>query len=364
MKVNIRERARKNEVVYEYYFTYKGQRYSKSGYKTAKKAEKAGSIILAELMVNSPQNMTGGNMPLSQLITEFFDVVQYRYAQATLRCWSISLKRLSPDILKMPINNIKYNTIQTYFNKNADRTYWSNEHVRVPLCRVFEYAIRMKYINESPMNDVRVFGEVIEHRRTYVTQEQFDLIINEISNNNRLGYLKQGSMIIALKLGFFLGLRVGEVFALEKKDFDLENKTVSINKTLVYSGLKKEEYYAKSGAKTDASNDVLYIPDSLIDDLKKWFEINPTHIVCPDYNCGYMCPFSFDTYFNSRSKKVYGFNFNFHMLRHSFAQRLVDHNIDAKTAQELMRHVSFNTTMQYYVHSSDEKKINALNIVS
>lgn len=364
MKVNVRERKRKNETVYEYYFTYKGQRHSKSGYKTAKKAEKAGSLVLAELMVKSPQNMAGGNIPLQQLIDEFLEVVKLKYSENTLYLLKISLRHVDEVILRMPIKDVKYNIIQAFFNNHSQDAYRTNCSIRWGLSRVFDYAVRMKYVTDNPTKDVMVFGKVTKRKRTYITHDQLNIIIDEISHNYNLKNVKRGSLVMAVKLGYYLGLRFGEMAALDKKDFDLKNKTVVINKTVVYAGLKQKDLYVKNGGKTKTSNAILFVPDNLIEELKAWFKVNPFDIVCPEENGGYLSPTPFGIYFEKRSQNVYGFNFNYHMLRHSFAQRLVNNQIDTKTAQELMRHKSFNTTMQYYVHTSNDKKIEAVNMIS
>ena len=38
-------------------------------------------------------------------------------------------------------------------------------------------------------------------------------------------------------------------------------------------------------------------------------------------------------------------------------------DVDPKTTQELMRHKSYTTTMDYYVHKKEQDKIDALNSV-
>ncbi|URZ02810.1 tyrosine-type recombinase/integrase [Clostridium felsineum] len=45
----------------------------------------------------------------------------------------------------------------------------------------------------------------------------------------------------------------------------------------------------------------------------------------------------------------------FHTLRHVYESRLNDLNVDPKTIQSLMGHSSIKTTMDAYVHSSEEK---------
>ena len=55
-------------------------------------------------------------------------------------------------------------------------------------------------------------------------------------------------------------------------------------------------------------------------------------------------------------------NFRFHDLRHTFATRLIEKNIDIVVAKELMGHANISTTM-IYVHSDADRKKNAINVI-
>ncbi|MDA2916823.1 tyrosine-type recombinase/integrase [Nitrospinae bacterium AH_259_B05_G02_I21] len=52
-----------------------------------------------------------------------------------------------------------------------------------------------------------------------------------------------------------------------------------------------------------------------------------------------------------------------HTLRHTFAVSLLDQGVDLRTVQDLMGHSSITTT-QAYLHTSDEKKLAAVNSLS
>ena len=55
-------------------------------------------------------------------------------------------------------------------------------------------------------------------------------------------------------------------------------------------------------------------------------------------------------------------NFRFHDLRHTFATRLIEKNIDIVVAKELMGHADISTTM-IYVYSDADRKKNAINVI-
>jgi len=52
-----------------------------------------------------------------------------------------------------------------------------------------------------------------------------------------------------------------------------------------------------------------------------------------------------------------------HTCRHSFAVSLLDQGVDLRTVQDLMGHASITTT-QAYLHTSDEKKLAAVNALT
>ena len=45
-------------------------------------------------------------------------------------------------------------------------------------------------------------------------------------------------------------------------------------------------------------------------------------------------------------------DYHFHVLRHTFATRCVQSNVDIKSLSEILIHSSVNTTLNVYVHSS------------
>ena len=73
------------------------------------------------------------------------------------------------------------------------------------------------------------------------------------------------------------------------------------------------------------------------------------------------------TQIDKRLKKyceTIGYHFTGHQLRHAFAKMIYEAGIDVKTAQRLLRHADFKTTMNIYTEFSKEmteKSVNKLN---
>ena len=57
-------------------------------------------------------------------------------------------------------------------------------------------------------------------------------------------------------------------------------------------------------------------------------------------------------------------NVHFHMLRHSFATRLLELGVDVKTVSVLLEHSSARTTLDCYAHSPIEQQRSAVNLLA
>ncbi len=189
--------------------------------------------------------------------------------------------------------------------------------------------------------------------------EDFNTLINYLDSKNDFYY---AAYSIAMKIAFYTGLRSSEVLALEKKDFDFSLNQIDISKKLVTKGLKKEQFYATREMKSKKSKAIIPMPNILRNEIIQWFSMNPYEKVVCDIEGNYINP----TSLSNRVKAIaqqFNINFNFHMLRHTYATTLVMNNVDIKTTQELMRHSNFNTTLSLYTHIDNEHKKEVVNSV-
>ncbi len=225
---------------------------------------------------------------------------------------------------------------------------------------MFNHALKMQYIQFNPLTLVDVQGveNKMDHKNIICDTDFYELVI-ALKDTDKFTYF---AYAIALEIGFYTGLRISEVLALNKDDIDFENDLIYANKKLVYKGLKKDEFYATHQMKSKKSNSTIPLAQPLKQSLTEWFEINLDDKVICNEDGYYINPNVLSMNVKKLAKTL-NIDFHFHMLRHSFITNLVYNGVDVKTVQELARHSNINTTMSVYTHIQEEQKKAAINHV-
>lgn len=363
--MSIRKRASKkakNGYVYEVYFPYKQNgitcRYSKSGFKTKKEAQEHEALMLAELQENGSIKKEI-KKSLENVYHEFLEVGSAQYQSSTIYSTKKNYHYFEKELGQLPIATIDYSILQKYFNSRSEYGIETNKNIKKTISRILNFAMKVGYINNNPLNLVTVTGveNHLDHEEVLLYGD-FRTIINTLDK----GDFQRKAYSIAIQISYYTGLRISEVLALDKVDFDLENNLIFVNKKLLYKGLRKEEYTTSNQMKSKTSKAVIPLANPLKYSLIEWFKKNPYDKVICDIDGYYINPnvLSLDV---KKLAKNLGISFHFHMLRHTFATNLVNSDVDLKTAQELMRHSNINTTMSIYTHVNDQHKINVINNV-
>lgn len=222
------------------------------------------------------------------------------------------------------------------------------------LKRCFDYALANRVIEYNPMQHLSIPNGMQKKTREALTAEQQQWIIDT-------EHRAQLPAMIML----FAGLRRGEVSALLWSDVDLQNKTITVNKSYDFRENKVKT------TKTAAGIRVIPIPDILVEFLKST-EKNSVY-VCPCTNGTVMRESAWQRLWNSYMQTLnqkYGdfintestknipiivSTFTPHCLRHTYCTMLYESGIDAVTAKNLMGHKDISTTLGIYTHLSREK---------
>lgn len=161
------------------------------------------------------------------------------------------------------------------------------------------------------------------------------------------------------------GMRIGEVCALKWSDLDLVSGVVNINQTInrvyvIEEGKRKTELILDA---PKTKNSLRSIP--LSTDLMKLLKViskitSPDHYILTNEDKPTE-PRTYRSYYKTLLQKLDIPELNFHGLRHSFASSLIESKVDIKTVSVLLGHSNISTTLNLYVHPSDEQKKSAIN---
>lgn len=167
----------------------------------------------------------------------------------------------------------------------------------------------------------------------------------------------------AIFLGLYAGLRLGEICSLKWEDIDLDKKVIKINKSV--QRIRDISNNSKTilligTTKSKNSDRIIPIPTPLLKYLKG---IDNKDAACYVLSSKpkVIDPRKIQFQFKKLLDECNLSDINFHMLRHTFATNCIKLGIDVKSLSEILGHSNVNTTLNLYVHSSLEFKMQQMN---
>ena len=308
--------------------------------KTAREAEKKKEVYLEEL-----RNPT---IKLQKVIDEWSEIHEPEVAYKTWLGYSAHIKALEIAFGDINIKELSHldisHMVQTMAkSRYADKTVRTRLNV---LNMVMQHALYNRYITENPCTLVKVPKGLAKSKRELPSASETEKIKNSLSCHFGL---------FAYFL-LFTGLRRGEALCIEWQDIDFNSDVIHINKSLFFKNNKPE---IKS---TKTLNGIRNIP--LLLPLKvALLNISDKGT----YLFGGDKLMTEQTFRRSwqRYCKESGVAITPHQLRHAFATILFDAEISSKSAQQILGHADYKTTMEIYTHISntreqaDTEKLNA-----
>lgn len=162
---------------------------------------------------------------------------------------------------------------------------------------------------------------------------------------------------IGLLIALMTGVRIGELCALKYSDINIESRYISINKTM--QRLKKDDgdgtYVNIDMPKSNSSVRMIPVPDLLCDIILHQEYENDDYILT--HSSKFIEPRTVQYKYTRIMKDLGIEGTTFHTLRHSFATRCVEVGFDIKSLSEILGHSNVNITLNRYVHSSFEFKV-------
>lgn len=163
----------------------------------------------------------------------------------------------------------------------------------------------------------------------------------------------------ALNLGILIclytGIRIGELCALTWERISFSDKTICICQTMQRiqkrTSENKKTHIIIDAPKSSSANRVIPIPNTLLKILSQ-YSLKKNGYFLSGSSLEVVEPRRIQYRFHKILKECGIDRKNFHVLRHTFATRCVEANIDIKTLSEILGHSSVSITMNRYVHPS------------
>lgn len=221
----------------------------------------------------------------------------------------------------------------------------------------FEKAINDRAISFNPAKQIKI--KVPKSNKINVlSQDEQNILVNYLKDKDDIF-----SKVVLFALG--TGMRIGEILALTWEDYNKNNRTIEVNKNLQRIKQNDNNYiYEITTPKSQASYRTIPLPSktsSLLDNMKK--EAKSNIIFCNE-NGEYLYVNAPTRYIHKVCKELNITDISMHGLRHSYATRLFEQNIQIKTVQKLMGHSEIETTLNIYTHVMDNIKEEAVDFIN
>lgn len=213
------------------------------------------------------------------------------------------------------------------------------------LNKILTYAFHKHHINCLPYIPHLVDSQrIVKFEVPTIHQIKEILLLAKFYNKNIVYPL--------LLLGFSTGMRIGEIMALQKEDIDLNNNTITINKTVIYDMNGKASI--QMGAKTKKSNRIIYVNHIILQEFLKC--VNQTNNqLFVDTKSNTIFPSSGSSRIKRFFNKTPYKKFTMHKTRHTFITLALQHGLPLPFVSAYVGHTSDLTTISVYTHSDIDK---------
>ena len=293
------------------------------------------------------QQSTNPDMTFQNLYEIYMEDMAARLKQSTLLTKKAVLQtHILPFFGSKPINEIKASDVRRWQAKlmsspnNYSQTYLKK--INTELNSIINYAKRFYDLNTNPCGKAGTIGKAKAEEMDYWTYDEY-IAFREGVKDKPLSY-------ICIEVLYWTGMREGELLALSPADIDLDNKTISINRT--YQRIEGKDVF--TSPKTRKSKRKIPIPDFLCQELSDY--IQSRYMLDADERLfpvtkSYLSHEMIRGCKNTGVKKI-----RIHDIRHSHASLLINQGCDALMLADRLRHEKVSTTLNTYSHLFPHKQ--------
>ncbi|WP_345969461.1 tyrosine-type recombinase/integrase [Sulfurimonas sp. HSL1-6] len=279
---------------------------------------------------------------VSEYASVSFALHEHHRKASTKYDYETSLRlHIAPHLGKKRLDQIKPSDVAIWQNKLLEKLAPRRvRNVRAVLNTFFEDAIRDEIIDKNPVSKVKL-PKIDKVEVTPFTIEEMKRIIDHADDD----------LQAFCALGFFTGMRSGEMIGLRWEDIDFKRREISISRAIKMGSV--------STPKTQSSNRTIDILDPLMPYLKEQYERTGeqgTYVFLnKDNEHYYDIKRIRNTRWTKLLKKLDIEYRTIYQMRHTFATVMIEHNEDILWVSHMLGHSDTSMTLQMYAKYRKQK---------
>lgn len=258
-------------------------------------------------------------------------------------------KKILPVIGNIKIEELDLELIMNFIKKMEVETELSSKSIMditIVLKGIIKYAFQL-HLSDIPVNMIPL-PKVQNKKIEIIKQKDMQEIIHFIT-------MRCLPRDVALLISIYTGARLGEVCALMWCDIDFDRGIISIERTVQRISYGEETKLVIQTAKTKNSIRQVPFQGSLKRILFKLKTEGDVYVATGTSKV--LEPRLLQLHLKKTLISLELPNVKYHTLRHTFASRCVQCNVDVKSLSEVLGHSSVSITLNKYVHTSiDEQR--------
>lgn len=309
-------------------------------------------------------NMQGTpDITFQQLYDDYIEDCYLRLKETTVvgKVFLFDTKIL-PFFANVPINQIDARTVRKWQNwllgqKNKQEQPLSQTYIKSinnQLSAIFNYAVKFYDLKSNPLHKTGSIGKKHADEMKFWTLDEFEQAMTYFDVEAPYDY----QYLTMYKLLFYSGMRQGELLALTLNDFNLEEKTVNINKS--YTRLNKKNIISEP--KTPKSKRIIYLPEFIIEMILTY--VDKLVDYKPNQRLFDIHKSTLSRRLNKAAKHGGVKRIRIHDLRHSSASFLIELGCSSLLIQERLGHENIETTLQTYSHLYPNKQLDVVSKIN